>query len=697
MKRASLLALLAVTLVLSGFAVATQDLSELFYRAVHLQDVKGDLEAAIPLFERVVNESKDPSLAAKAQLRIGMCYEKLGLRKAQAAYQRVIDSYPQQHQEVAQARERLAALAVGAKGVPAGGEGPRFRQVTVVTALPNMGGKLSPGGEKYAFVSGGSLWVAPVNRSEQAARTFSPVRLTEQMSAWDNGGVTLSWSRDGKWIAFRALKPGTTDNPALIHVIPSSGGQPQQVAVTEKLSSFWCNAVALSPDGRKVYHVDGEAGQSRIYETAVGTNDRRPVTDPDTLEPAISPDGAWMAYLKSELDAATSLRYPRQLWVKPVNGGDPILLSEEPPGGLVRSPVWSPDGTTIALLVKPPGSRLFECTEIRIVPIGSDHRRSGTPTTLALRTSTNDLIAGWTEHDEVALLFKGPQNSGLYAVPAAGGQAVQITDHWSTYPTWSPDGSTIYYRADGDKPAWGLFQVAAAGGRRKEIPFQGEALGIPIPGGGPSLSRDGTRLCFAGVSKAVQGNPFPTAIYVIDSEGGKLLRLTEPGSGGMAPTWSPDGKKIAFTRGEGITGEAVVNLFVVPAAGGEAHRISVREGQVEGSAAAWSPDGELIAYLGRDSTLRVIPAAGGPSRVLASDLGRLRGHGVTWSPDGQEIAFTAGNRIWRVPRGGGEPKEVRIGLLGTPGQIDWSRDGKRLVFGFDAGRDTELWLMTSFR
>ena len=76
MKRAE--SSLALVLVLTGFAAARQDLSDVFYKAVHLQDVKGDLEAAIPLFERVVTESKDPSLAAKAQLRIGMCYEKLG-------------------------------------------------------------------------------------------------------------------------------------------------------------------------------------------------------------------------------------------------------------------------------------------------------------------------------------------------------------------------------------------------------------------------------------------------------------------------------------------------------------------------------------------------------------------------------------------------------------------------------------------
>jgi tetratricopeptide (TPR) repeat protein len=85
--------LLALVLALSGAAGPPQDPSEVFHRAVHLQEVKGDLEAAIPLFEKVVSESKDPSLAAKAQLRIGMCYEKLGLTRAQQAYQKVIDRY----------------------------------------------------------------------------------------------------------------------------------------------------------------------------------------------------------------------------------------------------------------------------------------------------------------------------------------------------------------------------------------------------------------------------------------------------------------------------------------------------------------------------------------------------------------------------------------------------------------------------
>ncbi len=589
----------------------------------------------------------------------------------------------------------IAALSLMSVGTgrwvgAAGGEYRQFRQVMLATALPNTGGNLSPDGEKLAFISEGSLWVALLDRSAEAVRTRTPVRLTEPMGAWDDGGVAIAWSGNSKWIAFRATKPGTRGNPGQIYLISSSGGEPRLVAATENLLNFFCYRVALSPDGGKVYFADGERIRTRVYETSVGTNERRSLTAIDTMQPAISPDGAWIAYLGSE----SSTGQDRQLWTMPVGGGDPILVCEVPADGFLRSPVWSPDGSKIALLVKPPDSRLFECTEIWMVPMGQDGHSSGVPDKCPLRKKTNAPIAGWTQHNEIALLFEGPKNAGLYAIPSEGGQAVQITDHWSSYPNWSPDGRTIYYRGDGNDAYWGLFRVPAESGSRTELSFQGEALGIPIPGGGPSLSPDGTRLCFAGVrrSDVETGKGFPSALYVAGSTGGEPVRLT---SEGRAPTWSPDGKKIAFTRGYEASGENIAELLAMTVTSGEPQRISKVEDQVEGSTAAWSPDGELIAYLGRDNTLRVIPAAGGPSRVLASNVGPVRGRGIAWSPDGQEIAFTAGDRIWKIARGGGEPKEIRIGLKGVPAQIDWSPDGKRLVFAFGKGGETELWLMSN--
>ena len=64
-----------------------------------------------PSIRRSSTETKDESLAAKAQLRIGICYEKLGSQEARKAYQRLIADYPGQKEEVALARDRLARLA----------------------------------------------------------------------------------------------------------------------------------------------------------------------------------------------------------------------------------------------------------------------------------------------------------------------------------------------------------------------------------------------------------------------------------------------------------------------------------------------------------------------------------------------------------------------------------------------------------
>ena len=86
-----------------------------FQKALRAERSDGDLEKAIEYYERVVTKADSRSLAARAQLRIGMCYEKMGLKEAQEAYRKVIQAYPKQHQEVNIARERLDALAKDAE------------------------------------------------------------------------------------------------------------------------------------------------------------------------------------------------------------------------------------------------------------------------------------------------------------------------------------------------------------------------------------------------------------------------------------------------------------------------------------------------------------------------------------------------------------------------------------------------------
>ena len=107
-------AIVLIVMVLASFQHAlTQETAEELYQAgLFKKEAEGDLEGAIKIFRRIVNEfPENRKISAKAQLQIGKCYEKLGLEEASRAYQKVIENYPEQGEEVREAREKLSLLA----------------------------------------------------------------------------------------------------------------------------------------------------------------------------------------------------------------------------------------------------------------------------------------------------------------------------------------------------------------------------------------------------------------------------------------------------------------------------------------------------------------------------------------------------------------------------------------------------------
>ena len=151
---------LLILISLSCTQAAAQSSYDNFQRALRAERSEGDLERAIGLYERVVRESADQSLAARAQLRIGMCYEKMGLKEALDAYQRVVQAYPDQQPEVELAKERLEALAEKDERVSAV---PSFRQIRIPGNLDFLSSpQLSPDGQHLAFVFDSALWLLDV-------------------------------------------------------------------------------------------------------------------------------------------------------------------------------------------------------------------------------------------------------------------------------------------------------------------------------------------------------------------------------------------------------------------------------------------------------------------------------------------------------------------------------------------------------
>ncbi|HUG14786.1 MAG TPA: hypothetical protein VMM78_07165, partial [Thermomicrobiales bacterium] len=157
----------------------------------------------------------------------------------------------------------------------------------------------------------------------------------------------------------------------------------------------------------------------------------------------------------------------------------------------------------------------------------------------------------------------------------------------------------------------------------------------------------------------------PWQVYTVLADGSDLTFLAEDG---YALTWSPDGTRLAFARGEDMD-----DLVVMNADGTDQAVIATVRGI---SSIAWSPDGERLAIMAQPGPYQifVINADGSSILELAShDPNRLEVFPV-WSPDGGSIAFTTldGNDSeLRVVNAEGWGEINLSGYSGVDGNPDW--------------------------
>jgi Tol biopolymer transport system component len=690
-----LIAFIAAIFMAFGFQNSSEH-KVLFEKAKFTMETKGDLKGAIKLFNGIVKKYPDErEYAAKSQLYIGLCYEKLGLREAQKAFQKVVDNYPEQQQEVAVAKEKLASMAEALEKVP---HKPTFRKILIPTKLHQWGRAiLSHDGKKLAFESRGNIWIAPLPGNVSPDIVGEPVKLSGTEVAW---GYGLSWSADGKLIAYNSIE--NNDTLGEIFIIPSSGGKVKKIPVSKDRA--WGPAenyrLSLSPDGKvlaftsKRIEKSSESQENRIYTIPVDGGDAKRLTEALTSEAAFSPDGKKIAYVKK--DAPVEDIPQSDVWVISAAGGTPVKIADLP--GRVAGPMWSPDGKMIAFVHKAEGKG--EGKEICIVPVSETGKPEAAPTKISLPLPTYNLPAGWTSDNKIGLILTNPSYLAIYTVPASGGKASQVSPAgWTGEPSWSPDGKRIYYRLAPE----GLASVPAEGGEVSKGPLHWD---LPrffeiYPGGGNDVSPDGEKIVFSGAKKVGEGEKtsYEMDIYTIPVKGGEPTQLTISGHDCTYPCWSPDGKSIAYIRTYGwLKGEVISNIYVIPEEGGEAKQITSESDKVLklGSYIDWSPDGKLIAYFSKDGTINVIPAGGGEPRVVVKVEDANTHSDLTWSPDGKKIAYTSKGSIWVISSDGGQPVEVKTGLDSKATQVAWSPDGKKIAFNGEKWGEAELWLMEDF-
>jgi serine/threonine protein kinase/Tol biopolymer transport system component len=221
---------------------------------------------------------------------------------------------------------------------------------------------------------------------------------------------------------------------------------------------------------------------------------------------------------------------------------------------------------------------------------------------------------------------------------------------------------------------------AQRGSGRSPLPLEGTFRLRPVTFDGgrhrsPSLSPAGDLLAYS----SDRDGSFD--LFVQELESGRVLRLTNAPGDELDPTFSPDGRSLAYT--------AAGQVAVVPSLGGTPEVVAWG-----GSEPAWSPDGAQIA-LRSGGAILVVPREGGAARTLTPE-GALPAVGrPAWSPDGAWIVFPclqAGRGVLaRVPATGGPVVAISEEPLEAV-EPAWSSDGRWVVAA--AGAEDwgqELW------
>jgi polyisoprenoid-binding protein YceI len=190
----------------------------------------------------------------------------------------------------------------------------------------------------------------------------------------------------------------------------------------------------------------------------------------------------------------------------------------------------------------------------------------------------------------------------------------------------------------------------------------------------PTWSPDGRRIAYA------RAEPYqfsvPPSVHVIRADGSGRRDLT-PGDYSVQPDWSPDGRHLAVTS---ITGSGQVNKISIVPLDGSGSGILARTPSLADSEPRWSPDGRRLAVSayggpGNDDVAVIDPASGRFRRLTTSPGYE---HSPAWSPDGRRIAYVKDGAIHVMGRAGTADRAVTRGPMDAAPA--WSPDGTRLTF-----------------
>lgn len=420
--------------------------------------------------------------------------------------------------------------------------------------------------EHVVFTYGSDVWA-------YSFKTEKTIRITSTPAMEANPMI----SPDGKWIAFTSNRSGI----ASVYVVSIEGGQPTRLTWHPNGSGVrgWTN------DGKSVLYVSSRETAPRPYN---------------------------------------------RLWTVPVKGGAPSLVSAQ--WGFNGS--YSTDGKKMVIdkMSRWDGEwrayRGGQNTPLIILDLKTSAE------TLLPHTNTTDIQPLWMR-DDIYFLSDRDLVMNLWKFNTKSKSLSQVTKFKGSDIKWiSGYGNTIVYERDG---YINTFDLSSKKSKRININVVGDFpwaetkfVNVTRSSRSASLSPNGKRAIMESRGE----------IFTVPIEFGDARNITQSsGAADRAPIWSPKGDKIAWFSDEDRKGYA---LFTASQDGmSNKTKISIGESKMAWNP-SWSPDGKHIAFVDDDVRLRVVNLES--KKIKTIDVGGINiersGILMQWSPDSNWIAYT---------------------------------------------------------
>ncbi len=491
-----------------------------------------------------------------------------------------------------------------------------FAANAAVTPLPSLGEPaLSPDRSEIAFVSGGDIWTAPAKGGEARLLVSHPATESRPL-----------YSPDGTKLAFTSTRTGNGD----IYVLTFATGQLTRLTFSDspELLDGW------SRDGKWLYFTSStnDVGSANdIFRVSVNGGTPLEVTRDrffNEFRGAPSPDGTRLAFVAKGMSYAQWWRHGHshidesEIWIKQISdaGTYKRVVEEDAKQGW---PMWSEDGQSIFYTSDRSGAE-----NIFRQPLGE----KSTPKQLS-HFDDGRLLWPSISYDGREIVFE--RNFTIWKLDTRSGSVAQVP---------------IKLRGAVSTP---------------EVTHQQLTQFSDL-----ALSPDGKKIALI-----AHGEVFAASA----ADGGDAIRITHTAAPELSVHWSPDSNRIIYTS----TRNGHEQLFQYDLTKNSEAQLT--NSNQDDESALFSPDGKLLAFVRGERELRVLSLDTKKDRTLAS--GFLQNPVLAWSPDSKFIAYTSvGAKSFRnvnVAPADGAQKAQPVTFLAngeTATRIAWSPDGKYLLF-----------------